>query len=129
MEIELSAAPENLIRPDHEEKIDSPNRSTMDENQPSIFHYKSLRDLIKVSGNILNTNSSKVQMNQNALKFKQNIENNLINPPGSRYECIYKNLLREFRQYYSNKFEEFLKNRINQTESFAKNTKQNKILF
>lgn len=66
-------------------------------------------------------------MNENAIKFKTNIEAELtaekceVNDPvgtmsrkanksvGARYECIYKNFLREIRQYYSNKFDEFIK--------------------
>lgn len=28
---------------------------------------------------------------------------------GARYECIYKNFLREIRQFYSNKFDAFIK--------------------
>lgn len=68
-------------------------------------------------------------MNQNAIRFKQNIIDCLIDAPGSRYECIYKNLLREFRQYYQTKFEEYMLRTNNQKESFSKNTINNKILF
>lgn len=68
-------------------------------------------------------------MNQNAIKFKENIQETLKGQPGYRYECIYKNLLREFRQFFSTKFDDFLIRVYNYKESFAKNTIQNKILF
>ena len=75
------------------------------------------------------TKLTKKELNENAIKFKTNIESELskekceIADPvgtmsrkanktvGARYECIYKNFLREVRQFYSNKYEEFMKNK------------------
>ena len=68
-------------------------------------------------------------MNKNATQFKQNVLDTLQDQPGYRYECIYKNLLREFRQYFSTKFEEYIIKVYGYTEKFAKNTLQNKVLF
>ena len=51
-------------------------------------------------------------MNINALKFKANIEEEILKKDktsGARYECIFKNLLRDVRQYYSSKFDAFLR--------------------
>lgn len=53
-------SPESLIRLEQPQKHDE---SGLIENQPAIHQFKSLRDLVKVSGSILNTNSTKVQMN------------------------------------------------------------------
>ena len=39
---------------------------------PDVQKVKSLRDLVKVSSKV-NANLSKVKMNQNAIKFKENI--------------------------------------------------------
>jgi hypothetical protein len=44
---------------------------------------------------------------------------------GARYECIYKNFLREIRQYYSTKFESYLKNQ----PPIRKNNLQKKCLL
>lgn len=55
--------------------------------------------------------ASKLEMNLNALKFKANIEEEILkndHSSGARYECIFKNLLRDIRQYYANKFDTFL---------------------
>ena len=108
---------------------DTPVKKLSLENQPNIVEIKSLQDLVKVSKKGATILSSKPLMNQNALRFKQNIIECLADAPGSRYECIYKNLLREFRQYFQTKFEEFMLKTLNQKESFSKNTKTNKILF
>ena len=73
--------------------------------------------------------TSKLVLNQNALKFKLNIEKAIYDQAntqedgkngadlakkqetqvGARYECIYKNLLRDIRQYFSTNFDKFLK--------------------
>ena len=60
-------------------------------------------------------------LNKNAVRFKSNVEKEINNylsasspedktfgKKGARYECIYKNLLREVRQYYAKKYELFL---------------------
>lgn len=54
-------------------------------------------------------------MNINAMKFKANIEEEIMkndqeSKSGARYECIFKNLLRDIRQFYSSRFEQFIKN-------------------
>ena len=44
--------------------------------------------------------STKLEMNINALKFKANIEEEILKKDktsGARYECIFKNLLRDIR--------------------------------
>ena len=49
--------------------------SSADEKEPAhpdVQKVKSLRDLVKVSSKV-NANLSKVEMNQNAIKFKENI--------------------------------------------------------
>ena len=57
-----------------------------------------------------------MKLNMNALLFKHNVEHEIQQvegtQAGARYECIYKNLLREIRQYYSIKFEEFIQSKI-----------------
>lgn len=40
---------------------------------------------------------------------------------GARYECIYKNLLRELRQYYNSNFEEFIKRKFMKQTKYFKN--------
>ena len=79
--------------------------------------------------------TSKLILNQNALKFKLNIEKAIQYQPsstpqnidtektenqkkpdiqvGARYECIYKNLLRDIRQFFSTNFDKFLKQELN----------------
>jgi hypothetical protein len=56
--------------------------------------------------------TSKMNLNLNAVLFKQNVESEIQKSSGTnsgaRYECIYKNFLREIRQYYSIKFEQFI---------------------
>ena len=78
--------------------------------------------------------TSKLILNQKAQRFKENIEAeiNLVQSQtindgqilnktktlgrskdagvkaGARYECIYKNFLRDIRQFYSGKYESFL---------------------
>ena len=58
------------------------------------------------------------------VKFKKNISNELKNqtilidgvvkkPAGARYECIYKNLLREIRKYFNKKYDNFSKEVLN----------------
>jgi hypothetical protein len=42
---------------------------------------------------------------------------------GARWECIYKNLIRDLRQHFSGKFDQFLMNEVNQTDFFGKNTR------
>ena len=57
-------------------------------------------------------------LNKNAVRFKSNVEKEInsylqasspedktFGKKGARYECIYKNLLREVRQYYAKKYE------------------------
>jgi hypothetical protein len=65
-----------------------------------------LRNMITESKTL---KTSKAEMNKNAIRFKTNIEQAIIDGDaaqkgGARYECIYKNLLREIRQFYSTKF-------------------------
>ena len=48
-------------------------------------------------------------------QFKTNIEQEIAlndNPEGARYECIYKNLLRDIRQHFAARFDAFLKQTI-----------------
>ena len=59
----------------------------------------------------------KTTLNENAIRFKINIEkeldmNDSSDSAGARYECIYKNLLRDIRQYYSHKYELFVKEQL-----------------
>jgi hypothetical protein len=96
---------------------------------PDIKKLKSLQDLVKVSKNGPSMHYHKPHLNKNAILFKHNIVDCLVEAPGSRYECIYKNLLREFRQYYQTKFDEYMLDRFGQSESFSKNTLTNKIMF
>ena len=96
--------------------------------------------------------TSKFVLNRNAIKFKENIEmelaksQSLISPQenptgrksllgrskyagpkaGSRYECIYKNLLRDIRQFYSARYQDFLSTIDN---PFKKNPQYKYILF
>ena len=74
--------------------------------------------MVRVSKKKSSIKSSKMMMNMQAIKFKQNVEHEINvqkassdsdQKIGARYECIYKNLLREIRQYYSLQFEEFIK--------------------
>ena len=82
--------------------------------------------------------TSKLILNHNAIRFKENIaaeitknqiQANVKNETkvktlgrtkvagvqaGARYECIYKNLLRDIRQFYSTKYEVFIKKQNNQ---------------
>jgi hypothetical protein len=60
---------------------------------------------------------SKFEMNQLTLKFKTNVEKALLedglnqtkkDDQGSRYECIYKNTLRDIRQFYKSRFNKFV---------------------
>ena len=51
------------------------------------------------------------------------IENPSSDICGARYECIYKNLIRDLRQHFSGKFDKFLMNQVNQTDFFGKNTR------
>ena len=77
------------------------------------------------------TKISKLEMNQNAVKFKANIEEEIQKTDkasGARYECIFKNLLRDIRQYYSTKFENFLK-QIYTLDSYNKNLRFKYQLF
>ena len=74
---------------------------------------------------------SKIEMNQNAVKFKANIEEEIQKTDqasGARYECIFKNLLRDVRQYYSTKFESFLK-QIYSLDNYNKNLRFKYQLF
>ena len=75
--------------------------------------------------------SSKLEMNINALRFKANIEEEMLQKDqgfGARYECIFKNLLRDIRQYYSSKFETFLR-QIYGPIAYNKNLRNNNELF
>jgi hypothetical protein len=76
----------------------------------------------------------KVILNFNALKFKTNVEQELkldaesTRKAGQRYECIYKNLIREIRKFYQDEFEVFVSQQIE--ISMQKPTAENKqILF
>lgn len=51
-------------------------------------------------------NNSNIQVNQS---IKQ--QNFKVNA-GRKYECIYKNFLRDIRQYYSKKFKNYLANKV-----------------
>lgn len=51
------------------------------------------------------------------------LENPSSDNCGARYECIYKNLIRDLRQHFSGKFDQFLMNEVNQTDFFGKNTR------
>ena len=58
---------------------------------------------------------SKQALNESALKFKLNVEQEINKTPkdstaGARYECIYKNFLRDIRQFYSEKFNIYIAN-------------------
>ena len=83
---------------------------------------QNLRKLVMVNKRE-NQKTSKLILNHNALKFKINIEDaikaqvlelkeNSVEAKklkaGARYECIYKNLLRDIRQFFSNNFEKFI---------------------
>ena len=96
--------------------------------------------------------TSKLILNHAALRFKENIEFeiNLIQSQitdntqilnktktlgrskdagvkaGARYECIYKNFLRDIRQYYSGEFVKFLKGIDN---PYKKNLQYKYLLF
>ena len=39
---------------------------------------------------------------------------------GARYECIYKNLLREIRQYYSSKFDCYVQKKFSSQNKYQK---------
>ena len=76
---------------------------------------------------------SKVQMNLNAVRFKTNIEEeikaeNSSIKSGARYECIYKNLLRDIRQFYSHKFDMFLQEQFGLSRQ-KKNMDWKQVLF
>ena len=103
-----------------------------------------------VDSEILTPKTSKLILNQNALRFKENIEVELAKSQslpsngsgsqgkklgrskdaglkaGARYECIYKNQLRDIRQFYSKRFEQFLSKLDN---SFKRNPQYKYILF
>ena len=62
----------------------------------------------------MNAKASKVKRSLNAQIFKFNVDNEIqkhddgTTKQGARYECIYKNLFRDIRQFYSDKFDEFV---------------------
>lgn len=94
---------------------------------------ENLRNMVVKSENQAQK-TSKLILNQRAQRFKENIEKeiNLVQrkiiddsqilnktktlgrskdagiKAGARYECIYKNFLRDIRQFYSSKYEKFL---------------------
>ena len=66
----------------------------------NINQEKALSVLIKLSKKINKPQGTKVEKNHNAKLFKQNIELSATSEPGSQYECIFKNLIRDFRLYF-----------------------------
>ena len=93
---------------------------------PQRKNTQNLRKLVMVNKGE-NKKTSKLILNHNAIKFKINIEEAIKaqvlesqdnskeakqQKAGARYECIYKNLLRDIRQFFSNKFEKFIQTEV-----------------
>ena len=71
--------------------------------------------MVAISNQIDVKKIPKIEMNINAMKFKANIEEEILkndqeSKSGARYECIFKNLLRDIRQFYYSRFEQLIKN-------------------
>lgn len=94
--------------------------------QPEVKSTQNLRKLVMVNKRE-NQKTSKLILNHNAIKFKVNIEDAIKAQvlelkensaeakklkAGARYECIYKNLLRDIRQFFSNNFEKFIQTEL-----------------
>jgi hypothetical protein len=91
-----------------------------------------LKKMVVICSSGTTTKPSKQLLNLSAIKFKQNVDLEIQKlqsqlkdknvkkakilgrsqqagvTAGARYECIYKNFLRDIRQFYSNNFDKFL---------------------
>ena len=48
---------------------------------------------------------------------------------GARYECIYKNLIRDLRQHFAAKFDNYLVSKVGKTNTFGKNNRSKYEIF